>query len=90
MQVRWCVILLLPLALTPVSSSASAQTAGVAAIDQPNEGEVLRGTIEITGTTAVPNFAAADLSFAYEGDRTNTWFALEEIDRPITGSRLGT
>ena len=50
----------------------------------------MRGTIVITGTTAVPNFAAADLSFAYEGDRTNTWFALEEIDRPITGSRLGT
>ena len=83
-------ILLLPLVLATFGTSASAQAAGVAAIDQPVEGAFLRGEIEIDGTASMPDFAAADLSFAYEGDRTNTWFTIAEIDRPVVGSQLGT
>jgi hypothetical protein len=85
-----CAMLLLVLALAPAWSSASAQAANVAVIDQPPEGEVLRGAIEIRGTATGADFAAANLSFAYEGDNTNTWFTLAEIDRPVVGALLGT
>jgi hypothetical protein len=90
MRARWYAKLLLSVVLALSWSSASAQLAGVAAIDQPVGGEVLRGTIQINGTAAVSDFAVADLSFAYDGDRTNTWFTLAEIDRPIVGSLLAT
>jgi hypothetical protein len=90
MGARWCASLLVAVALALSWSSVSAQGAGLAAIDEPSDGEVLRGVIQIEGTAVVPNFAAADLSFAYARDTTNTWFSLEEIDRPIAGSLLGT
>jgi hypothetical protein len=90
MHARWSAIVLLPIALVAFCSRASAQSSGVVAIDQPNEGEALRGSVEISGTADISGFAVADLSFAYEGDTTDTWFTLVEIDRPITGSRLGT
>jgi hypothetical protein len=90
MRARSCVTLLLYAALAISWSSVSAQAAGVAVIDQPADGAVLRGSIEIDGTASAPDFAAADLSFAYAGDTTNTWFTLAEIDRPTVRALLGT
>jgi hypothetical protein len=90
MHPHWYAVLLLGIALTAPWSRASAQSAGGAAIDQPTGGEVLRGSIEIDGTAETPGFESADLSFGYDGDTTNTWFTIAEIDRPIVGSQLGT
>ena len=81
--------LLLTVALALSWSSVSAQAAGVAAIDQPADGAVLRGRVRIDPELPA-GFASADLSFAYDGDTTNTWFTLVEIDRPIVGSLLAT
>jgi hypothetical protein len=90
MHARWFAILALPAALAAYGSPASAQAPAGAAIDQPVEGQILRGSIEFVGTAAIPDFASADLSFSYARDATNTWFTIVEIDRPVIGSQLGT
>jgi hypothetical protein len=86
MHLRLSAAFLLPFILARPSSSAVAQASGAASIDQPADGAILRGSVQITGTAYSPNFAVADLSFAYSGDTTDTWFTLVEIDRPVVNS----
>ena len=70
--------------------SAAAQTQGSAAIESPAPDDVLRGVVQIVGTANAPDFASADLAFAYESDETNTWFLIGEIDQPVSNAGLGT
>jgi len=90
MHVCWSSTLMLLIALAAYGSPVSAQAAAVAVIEQPVEGQVLRGSISVVGTAAIPDFASADLSFAYARDTTDTWFTIVEIDRPIIGAELGS
>jgi hypothetical protein len=69
---------------------AAAQTQGNAAIETPAPDDVLRGVVQIQGTADAPDFASADLAFAYESDETNTWFLIDEIDQAVSNGGLGT
>jgi len=80
-------VLVVTLLFSPL---AAAQTQGTATIGAPAPGDVLRGVVQVQGTTDAEGFASADLAFAYESDDTNTWFLIGEIDRPISNAELGT
>jgi hypothetical protein len=57
-------------------------------IVSPRPGDVLLGTIQITGTTDIPNFAAYQLEFAYVNDPTQTWFLISQSEKPVRNGSL--
>ncbi len=65
-----------------------------AGISSPQNGDVIRGQVEIAGNMTVPNFSSADLSFKYaipEGGATNSadnWFAIQTFPQPVAGPAL--
>ena len=59
-------------------------------LESPASDDVLRGVVQIEGTADAPDFASADLAFAYDSDETNTWFLIAEIDQPVSNAALGT
>jgi hypothetical protein len=70
--------------------AAQAQVAGFAEIRSPAPGEAIAGLVTIHGTAAHPFFAGYDLSFAYSGDPTGTWFPLaDRSPLPVSDGRLG-
>jgi hypothetical protein len=83
-------IALLALALLAFEASAQ-QPAGQetrqpepqARIAAPLPGEALQGLVEISGTTALEDFAAAEIAFAYQDDPTGTWFLILQTDQPV-------
>src|SRR5512138_2379824 len=76
--------LFLPLILLTIA----AQTAPPVAITSPAADEVLRGQVTIAGTLGVPNFASAELDFAYASNPTDTWFTIQTFSEPVTDSAL--
>ncbi len=68
---------------------ARAQEAGPTIVS-PTPGQALQGQVTITGTTGASNFASAELDFAYKGDATNTWFAVQSLTQPVTDGSLAT
>ncbi|MBI5294829.1 MAG: hypothetical protein HY869_05090 [Chloroflexi bacterium] len=61
---------------------------GAPAISAPLAGETLSGQVVITGTVDAPNFASAELAFAFASDPTGTWFRLEAFTQPVQESAL--
>ncbi len=68
----------------------AAQDSPTVAISSPGPGEVLRGQVNIIGTTSDPNFISAELEFAYASTRTETWFPIQTISQPVFDSPLHT
>jgi len=48
----------------------------------------LRGQVTITGSLDVPNFASAELDFAYASNPTDTWFTIQTFSESVTASTL--
>jgi hypothetical protein len=59
-----------------------------AQIDLPRPGEPLQGMVSISGTTDIPGFRSAEISFAYQADQTNTWFILQQSVAPVKAGAL--
>lgn len=57
-------------------------------ISSPQTGAALQGQVPIVGTTDVPNFSRAELTFTYANDRANTWFVIKSLSQPATDSTL--
>ncbi|MBM4425072.1 MAG: hypothetical protein FJ030_17120 [Chloroflexi bacterium] len=53
----------------------------IAVITGPSSGEVVAGTVSISGSAAGPQFARYEIAFAYDLNPTDTWF---EIQPPST------
>lgn len=68
----------------------AAQETPPAAISSPKPGEILRGQVNITGTTSDPNFLSAQLDFSYFSSPVETWFPLEAMSQPVFDSPLYT
>lgn len=66
----------------------AAQTAPPVTITSPAADEVLRGQVTITGSLDIPNFASAELEFAYASNPTDTWFTIQTFSEPVTASTL--
>lgn len=61
---------------------------GAPVISAPLAGETLNGQIPILGTADAPNFASAELAFAYAADPTGNWFPLQDLPQPVQESTL--
>jgi hypothetical protein len=48
------------------------------AITSPGPGEALQGMVEVTGITDVSGFRRVEIAFAYQSDKTGTWFLLQQ------------
>ena len=77
---------LLPLVLLLIA----AQTAPPVAVTSPLPGDLLRGTVTITGRVDDPNFQAAQLDFGYASNPADTWFTLQTFSQPVQDSALAT
>jgi hypothetical protein len=69
---------------------ALAQTGLEPIIKAPQVGEVLQGTITITGSDNVTGFFSSEVAFAYTGDATGTWFLIAASSRPVEDGTLAT
>lgn len=67
-----------------------AQDSPTVAISSPKAEEVLRGQVNIIGTTSDPNFISAELEFAYASAPTETWFPIQTLSQPVFDSPLHT
>ncbi len=68
----------------------AAQDATSIAITSPAPNDVLRGQVNIIGSTNDPNFVSAQLDFAYASDSTGTWFPLQTLSQAVSDSPLYT
>jgi len=59
-------------------------------ITNPAGGDAVQGQVTISGASGVPGFFYYELSFAYSGDKTDTWFLIEESFNPIQSGTLAT
>ena len=80
------VLVLLPFLLLLLA----AQESPPVAISSPKPGEVLRGQVNITGTTNDPNFLSAQLDFSYAATPVETWFPIQTLSQPVFDSPLYT
>lgn len=59
-------------------------------ITAPSGGEAIQGQVIISGESGIAGFFYAQLSFAYAGDATGTWFLIEETFTPVQDGPLAT
>jgi hypothetical protein len=78
--------LLLPLVLLLIA----AQDVPPVAITAPLPGDVLRGTVTITGRVDAPNFQSAQLDFGYASNPADTWFTLRTFSQLVLDATLAT
>jgi hypothetical protein len=88
-RLRFYTALLIWLVLVAGSGgSARAQGAAAPSINSPLPGQVLRGRVQIIGTSDVPGFVSSEVAFAYAGDLTGTWFPIQASASPLTDDLL--
>lgn len=68
----------------------AAQDAPRVAVTSPLPGDVLRGTVTVTGRADDPNFQSAQLDFGYASDTAGTWFRLQAFPQPVQDAALFT
>src|SRR6185369_7173219 len=68
----------------------AAQDSTAVAINSPAPNDILRGQVNIIGSTNDPNFVSAQLDFAYASDSTGTWFPLQALSQSVFDSPLYT
>jgi hypothetical protein len=70
----------------------AAQETPPVAISSPAPGEVLRGQVDIIGTTNLPDFISAQLDFSYASDPLTpvTWFPVQALSQAVFDSPLYT
>ncbi len=80
---RVCTAALSLAAMLCMALPAFAQGTGPQIIS-PTDGQFVQGQLPIRVTTDVPNFASAEVDFAYTSDPTQTWFTLQTASLPVT------
>lgn len=70
----------------PVSAQQASPTPNLlAAVAAPQAGQTVIGQVSITGSAApATGFAAYEVSFAYAGDTSGTWFPIQRGETPVT------
>ena len=61
-----------------------------AAVQVPVPGQALQGVVSVRGTSGLPGFQSAELSFAYADDRTGTWFLIAQSAQPVIDGPLAS
>lgn len=57
-------------------------------ISSPQEGQVLKGTVQISGTISADGFVSGDVSYAYDGGNDNNWFYIASISQPVANDAI--
>ncbi|MBL8051623.1 MAG: hypothetical protein JNM46_10415 [Anaerolineales bacterium] len=57
-------------------------------ITSPQNGETIRGQIQILGSMDYPTFASAELAFSFASNSGDTWFPIQTFSQPLTDSNL--
>lgn len=57
-------------------------------ITSPQNGETLRGQIQILGSIDYPTFASAEIGFQFASDVADNWFSIQTFSQPIPDSAL--
>ena len=57
-------------------------------ITSPQNGETIRGQIQILGSMDYPTFASAELAFSFASNSGDTWFPIQTFSQPLTDSTL--
>ena len=60
------------------------------AIDSPQAGDALQGVVTVVGSSNLPGFVSAQLSFSYVDDPTGTWFLIANLNQPVLNQTLIT
>ena len=84
----WLFAAIVALAIIPSVAMAQGTTSPV--ITAPTAGQILRGQISITGTMNMPNFASAELDFAYASNSAGSWFLIQTFSQPVANSTIAT
>jgi hypothetical protein len=66
----------------------AAQESPTIAISSPRPGDILRGQVNITGTTSDPDFLSAQLEFSYASALDETWFPIQTLSQPVFDALL--
>src|SRR5512133_303184 len=66
----------------------AAQGSPQVAISSPKPGEILRGQVNIIGTTSIPDFLSAQLDFSYASAPDETWLPIQTLSQPVFDSPL--
>lgn len=76
--------LLLPIfLLSPISGIVPAVE-----ITSPQEGQVLKGNVTISGTISSDGFVSGAVSYAYDGGNDSTWFYIASISQPVANGTI--
>src|SRR5215216_7764751 len=70
--------------------SIAAQDSSAVAIRSPAPNDILRGPINIIGSTNLPDFISAQLDFSYVSSPADTWFPIQALSQPVFDSPLYT
>jgi hypothetical protein len=54
----------------------------------PRPGDAVQGSVEISGITGVEGFLRADIEFRYTNDPKDTWFLINETDKPVNPGKI--
>jgi hypothetical protein len=55
----------------------------------PRQGDALQGNVTIVGSTQVNGFVSSEISFAYSGNTTATWFLISKSEQMVQNEILG-
>lgn len=66
------------------------QQVGELSILSPGSGEVVRGVVQVTGSTGANSFASYNLAYAYESSDTTNWFPIADASQPVNSGILGS
>ena len=87
---RWSLLGWIIPAVLILDTPVAAQGVTDPVISSPSSSQALQGPVAIVGTTDIPNFASAELDFAYISDETNTRFPIQIMTEPIQNNLLAT
>ena len=59
-------------------------------IHAPAAGQTLQGKVDISGTADAPNFASAELAFAYVSGPADNWFTIQTFAQPVLDAALAS
>lgn len=80
------VLFAVPLAARAQETTPTLPAAPVISSPLPNQ--ALQGVVTISGSSSVPGFASAELTFAYLDDPTGTWFLIDQVSEPVIAGPL--
>lgn len=59
-------------------------------ISTPGSGEIVKGVVQVTGSTGTNGFASYNLSYSYESSDTTNWFPISSGVQPVNSGILGS